>query len=180
MHYPHRPQRGEPIKASDIRNLADAAEAARFLPGQQFVASQSIRGIRVTGNPPTLLTIVQCIEDSHIAAGGGDGSSWAVTRAREMFLHQLTLYPRKPQRLLTIWTPTSRVAGDVLLAWWDSTSGAWIGISNNEGSDAEAHVMITSNIPDDDGYYPGEVQRYDVATKTWQTLYTCKVVDVNQ
>ena len=128
MHYPHRPQRGEPIKASDIRDLADAAEAARFLPGQQFVASQSIRGIRVAGHSPTLLTIVQCIEDSHIAAQSGYNSSWAVTRAREMFLRQLVLYPRKPQRLLTICTPTSQIAGDVLLAWWDSTSGVWIGI----------------------------------------------------
>jgi len=179
MHYPHRPQRGEPIKASDIRDLADAAEAARFLPGQQFVASQSTRGIRVAGHSPTLLTIVQCIEDSHIVASS-DGSSWAVTRAREMFLHQLVLYPRKPQRLLAIYTPTSQVAGNVLLAWWDSTSGVWIGIPSDEGSDYEAHVLITSNIPDNDGYYPGEVQRYDVATKTWQTLYACKVVDVNQ
>jgi hypothetical protein len=46
--------------------------------------------------------------------------------------------------------------------------------------DAQAHVLITSNVPDENGYYPGEVQRYDVATKTWQTLFPCKVVDINQ
>ena len=49
-----------------------------------------------------------------------------------------------------------------------------------DDGDYQAHVLITSNVPDDDGYYPGVVQRYDVTTKTWQTLFPCKVVDINQ
>ena len=49
-----------------------------------------------------------------------------------------------------------------------------------DGGDYQAHVFITGNVPDEDGYYPGEVQRYDPATKTWQTLFECKVMDINQ
>jgi hypothetical protein len=49
-----------------------------------------------------------------------------------------------------------------------------------DDGDYQAHVLITSNAPDGDGYYPGVVQRYDVDTKTWQTLFECKVVDINQ
>ena len=55
----------------------------------------------------------------------------------------------------------------------------WAVVRLDDG-DHQAHVLITSNVPDADGYYPGEVQRYDVATKTWQTLFACKVLDINQ
>jgi hypothetical protein len=55
----------------------------------------------------------------------------------------------------------------------------WAVVRLDDG-DFQAHVLITSNVPDDDGYYPGVVQRYDVDTKTWQTLFECKVVDINQ
>ncbi len=55
----------------------------------------------------------------------------------------------------------------------------WAVVRLDDG-DYQAHVLITSNVPDSDGYYPGEVQRYDVPTKAWQTLFTCKVVDINQ
>jgi hypothetical protein len=55
----------------------------------------------------------------------------------------------------------------------------WAVVRLDDG-DYQAHVLITSNVPDADGYYPGEVQRYDVATKAWQTLFECKVVDINQ
>jgi hypothetical protein len=49
-----------------------------------------------------------------------------------------------------------------------------------DDSDYEAHVMITSNVPDENGYYPDEVQRYDVANKTWTSLFPCKVIDINR
>ncbi|HXG09467.1 MAG TPA: hypothetical protein VNK04_06730 [Gemmataceae bacterium] len=65
---------------------------------------------------------------------------------------------------------------------WVETGGSterWAVVRLDDG-DYQAHVLITSNVPDSDGYYPGEVQRYDVATKTWQTLFPCKVVDINQ
>jgi hypothetical protein len=59
------------------------------------------------------------------------------------------------------------------------SSERWAIVRLDDG-DFQAHVLITSNVPDQDGYYPGEVQRYDVPTKAWQTLFTCKVVDINQ
>jgi hypothetical protein len=65
---------------------------------------------------------------------------------------------------------------------WIETTGAterWA-VVRLDDADYQAHVLITSNVPDSDGYYPGEVQRYDVDTKTWQTLFTCKVLDINQ
>ena len=55
-----------------------------------------------------------------------------------------------------------------------------IGAIRLDDGDLQAHVLITSNVPDADGYYPGEVQRYDVKNKTWETLFECKVVDINQ
>jgi hypothetical protein len=55
----------------------------------------------------------------------------------------------------------------------------WAVVRLDDG-DYEAHVLITSNVPDDEGYYDGVVQRYDIATKTWQSLFPCKVLDINQ
>jgi hypothetical protein len=71
--------------------------------------------------------------------------------------------------------------GSARVLWIDDTDGEvrWAIVRLDDG-DYQAHVLITSNVPDDDGYYPGEVQRYDVATKGWQTLFECKVVDINQ
>ncbi|MBM3982762.1 MAG: hypothetical protein FJ304_21325 [Planctomycetes bacterium] len=65
---------------------------------------------------------------------------------------------------------------------WVQSSGSverWAVVRLDDG-DFQAHVLVTSNAPDADGYFPGEVQRYDPAMKTWQTLFACKVVDVNQ
>ena len=41
-------------------------------------------------------------------------------------------------------------------------------------------MLILSNVPDEDGYYDGVVQRYDVTTKNWETQFDCKVLDINQ
>jgi len=49
-----------------------------------------------------------------------------------------------------------------------------------EPADFQAHVFIQSNKPDDEGFYPGVVQRYKVATGEWETLFDCKVLDINQ
>jgi hypothetical protein len=65
---------------------------------------------------------------------------------------------------------------------WVEPSGSierWAVVRLDDG-DFQSHVLVTSNVPDADGYYPGEVQRYDATTKTWQTLFACKVVDINQ
>jgi hypothetical protein len=71
--------------------------------------------------------------------------------------------------------------GSARVLWVEATGSTerWAVVRLDDG-DYEAHVLITSNVPDSDGYYPGEVQRYDVDTKTWQTIFSCKVLDINQ
>jgi hypothetical protein len=71
--------------------------------------------------------------------------------------------------------------GSARVLWVEAAGSTerWAVVRLDDG-DHEAHVLITGNVPDADGYYPGEVQRYDVDTKTWQTLFPCKVLDINQ
>jgi hypothetical protein len=71
--------------------------------------------------------------------------------------------------------------GSARVLWIESSGSAerWAVVRLDEG-DYQAHVLITSNVPDAYGYYPGEVQRYDVSTQTWQTLFQCKVIDINR
>jgi hypothetical protein len=71
--------------------------------------------------------------------------------------------------------------GSARVLWIDAVGSEerWAIVRLDDG-DYQAHVLITSNAPDDDGYYPGVVQRYDLDTKTWQTLFECKVLDINQ
>lgn len=71
--------------------------------------------------------------------------------------------------------------GSARVLWIDAIGSEerWAIVRLDDGV-YQAHVLITSNAPDDDGYYPGMVQRYDVDTKTWQTLFECKVLDINQ
>ncbi|MCS7168058.1 MAG: hypothetical protein RMI91_12020 [Gemmatales bacterium] len=71
--------------------------------------------------------------------------------------------------------------GLACVLWIDEVGGVerWAVVRLDDG-DYQAHVLITSNVPDEHGYYPGEVQRYDVATQTWQKLFPCKVMDINQ
>jgi hypothetical protein len=40
-------------------------------------------------------------------------------------------------------------------------------------------VLVTSEEPDEYGYYDGVVQRYDTIGMTFISLYTCKVLDAN-
>lgn len=72
-------------------------------------------------------------------------------------------------------------AGSARVLWVEPNGGSerWAIVRIDQG-DFEAHVFILSNLPDADGYFPGEVQRYDVTTKTWLTLFPCKVLDINQ
>ncbi|GIW55568.1 MAG: hypothetical protein KatS3mg082_1972 [Nitrospiraceae bacterium] len=72
-------------------------------------------------------------------------------------------------------------AGSARVLWIESSGSSerWAVVRLDEG-DYQAHVLITSNVPDDEGYYDGVVQRYDIATKTWQSLFPCKVLDINQ
>ncbi len=75
---------------------------------------------------------------------------------------------------------SNRPHGSAKVLWIEDTAASerWAIVRLDDG-DLQAHVLITSNVPDEDGYYPGQVQRYDLAAKTWQTLFDCKVLDIN-
>ena len=64
---------------------------------------------------------------------------------------------------------------------WIEASGSvrWAVIRFDEANYEEI-VFITSNIPDINGYYPGTVQKFDPTTKTWSSVFDCKVVDANK
>lgn len=47
-------------------------------------------------------------------------------------------------------------------------------------SNREEYVLVLSNTPDADGFFDGLVQRYDPGSGTWQSVYPCKVLDVNR
>jgi hypothetical protein len=49
-----------------------------------------------------------------------------------------------------------------------------------DASNMEEIVFITSNIPDANGYYTGVVQTFDPVTRSWNSTFSCKVVDANQ
>jgi hypothetical protein len=70
--------------------------------------------------------------------------------------------------------------GNARVLWIDPSGSTerWAVVRLDDG-DFQAHVLITSHVPDDDGFYPGEVQRYDVKTRAWITMFECKVVDIN-
>ncbi|MCA9238574.1 MAG: hypothetical protein KDA37_00165 [Planctomycetales bacterium] len=52
----------------------------------------------------------------------------------------------------------------------------WTVVRLDDG-DFEAVVLITSNIPDEDGFYPGVVQEW--IGGSWVSKYACKVKDLN-
>lgn len=52
----------------------------------------------------------------------------------------------------------------------------WTVVRIDDG-DFEAVVLITSNIPDEEGLYPGIVERY--VGGSWISQYACKVKDLN-
>ncbi|GIW90213.1 MAG: hypothetical protein KatS3mg109_0645 [Pirellulaceae bacterium] len=93
-----------------------------------------------------------------------DASLYAYARPRPGDTHALDSVPHGPAR--TVWSENV------------ASSPRWAIIAFDEAN-YEEHVLITSNIPDEDGYYDGVVQRYDVASKTWYTIFACKVLDVN-
>jgi len=71
--------------------------------------------------------------------------------------------------------------GSARVLWVEGTGSTerWAIVRLNDG-DYEAHVLITSNVPDSNGYYDGTVQRYNPVTRTWVSLFPCKVFDINQ
>ena len=70
--------------------------------------------------------------------------------------------------------------GPASVLWIESTGAVRWAVIRFDDSNYEEIVFITSNIPDANGYYPGAVQRFDVTTKSWGTIFNCKVVDANK
>lgn len=70
--------------------------------------------------------------------------------------------------------------GPARVLWAESSGAERWAIVRLEDSNYEEMVLITSNIPDSQGYYNGVVQRLDLATGNWISQYACKVVDANR
>jgi hypothetical protein len=70
--------------------------------------------------------------------------------------------------------------GPASVLWIESTGAIRWAVIRFDDANYEEIVFITSNIPDGNGYYPGVVQKFDVATKSWGSVFDCKVVDANK
>jgi hypothetical protein len=70
--------------------------------------------------------------------------------------------------------------GPASILWIESSGAVRWAVIRFDDSNYEEIVFITSNIPDANGYYPGMVQRFDVVSKSWGSLFACKVVDANK
>jgi hypothetical protein len=70
--------------------------------------------------------------------------------------------------------------GPASILWMESTGTVRWAVIRFDHTNYEEIVFITSNIPDANGYYPGVVQRFDVVSQTWNTVFPCKVVDANR
>jgi hypothetical protein len=70
--------------------------------------------------------------------------------------------------------------GPASILWMESTGTIRWAVIRLDHANYEEIVFITSNIPDANGYYPGLVQRFDVVSQTWNTVFPCKVVDANR
>jgi sarcosine oxidase delta subunit len=70
--------------------------------------------------------------------------------------------------------------GPASVLWIESTGALRWAVIRFDDANYEEIVFITSNIPDGNGYYPGVVQKFDIATKSWSSVFDCKVVDANK
>jgi hypothetical protein len=70
--------------------------------------------------------------------------------------------------------------GPATVLWMESMGSPRWAIIRFDPSNFEEIVYITSNSPDEDGFYPANVQRYDTVSRTWITQYACKVIDANR
>ena len=70
--------------------------------------------------------------------------------------------------------------GPASVLWIESSGAVRWAVIRFDDANYEEIVFITSNIPDGNGYYPGVVQKFDVASKSWSTIFNCKVVDANK
>ena len=70
--------------------------------------------------------------------------------------------------------------GPASLLWIEASGSVRWAIIRFNDSNYEEIVYITSNLPDESGYYPGLVQRFDPVTRGWLSQFDCKVVDANQ
>ena len=50
----------------------------------------------------------------------------------------------------------------------------------NQKALADSAAELEKAIPDGNGYYPGVVQKFDIASRSSSTIFDCKVVDANK
>ncbi len=70
--------------------------------------------------------------------------------------------------------------GPATLLWIEPAGAIRWAIIRFDQTNYEEIVYITSNVADENGYYPAIVQRYDTLSRTWISQYTCKVIDANR
>lgn len=67
------------------------------------------------------------------------------------------------------------LAGDVLLVWFDPSSGRWLPAAQKETE----MVRVLGGPPTPEGYLDGLIQYYDVLLGSWQDGAPCWVLDAN-
>lgn len=70
--------------------------------------------------------------------------------------------------------------GPAMVLWMESAGTIRWAIIRIDECNFEEIVLVTSNIPDDLGFYSGVVQRYDLTTGSWISQFPCKVLDANR
>lgn len=70
--------------------------------------------------------------------------------------------------------------GPASILWMEAEGALRWSIIRIDQSNSEEIVFITSNRPDESGYFPGVVQRYDTLSKSWISQFSCKVLDANR
>ena len=75
---------------------------------------------------------------------------------------------------------TSVPHGPAMVLWMESAGAVRWAIIRIDECNFEEIVLVTSNIPDEQGFYSGVVQRYDIVTASWISQFPCKVLDANR
>jgi hypothetical protein len=70
--------------------------------------------------------------------------------------------------------------GPAMVLWMENAGAIRWAIIRIDECNFEEIVLVTSNIPDNLGFYSGVVQRYDLATGSWISQFPCKVLDANR
>jgi hypothetical protein len=75
---------------------------------------------------------------------------------------------------------TSVPHGPATVLWMEEAGAMRWAIIRIDECNFEEIVLVTSNVPDGQGFYSGIVQRYDITTANWISQFPCKVLDANR